>query len=281
MCWRCRGFTVGQVLGIGIRPGWSWGAFAVSLGFNFVFWGLASLLWMRTGRVVRRWVHAPVERADDYPDARAFSRRRMVLGGGKALAGLGLGMGSWGLFGEARWFEVTRRQFGVRNLPTELDGLRIVQLSDIHHGAWMSLSWVRQIVEVTNSLEPDLVALTGDFVYRGLEYVRPVARELTRLRARVGVLGVLGNHDWSDGGGVLTKRVFAEEGLRLIDNQRVFVTPQRRLVDVAPREGLCIAGVGELVGGQVPVRAGAGRGARWAAADPAFLTIRTWRRSGS
>ena len=68
---------------------------------------------------------------------------------------------------------------------------------------------------------PDVVALTGDYVYRGLQYVKPVARELKRLEARVGVVGVMGNHDWSDGGGPVTKRAFAEEGLKLIDNYRI------------------------------------------------------------
>jgi predicted MPP superfamily phosphohydrolase len=100
-----------------------------------------------------------------------------------------MGVGAWSFFAESRWFEVTRRQVGIKGLSPGLNGLRIVQLSDIHHGQWMSLAWVRQIIDATNALAPDVVALTGDYVYHGLEYVRPVAMELARLRARVGVLG--------------------------------------------------------------------------------------------
>jgi predicted MPP superfamily phosphohydrolase len=150
----------------------------------------------------------------------------------------------WGFFAEARWFEVTRRTFPVKGLPPELDGLRVVQLSDIHHSQWMSIKWVRQIVDVTNSLDADVVALTGDYVYRGLEYVRPTAIELARLRPRIGVVGVMGNHDWWQNG-ELTKWAFAKEGVPLIDNARRFVTPDRRMVERAG-EGICFAGVGDL-----------------------------------
>jgi predicted MPP superfamily phosphohydrolase len=71
-----------------------------------------------------------------------------------------------------------------------------------------------------------------------------VVAELAKLRARIGVLGVLGNHDWWEDGPLL-QREFARAGVPLIDNARKILTPDRRLVDEA-REGLCIAGVGDL-----------------------------------
>ena len=151
----------------------------------------------------------------------------------------------WALFAEPRWFEITHRRIPIENLSPGLDGLRIVQLTDIHHSQWMSIAWVRQIVQAANDLAPDLVALTGDYVYRGLEYVAPVAHELAHLTPRIATLAVLGNHDWSDGGGDLTKRLFAAEHIPLIDNTRRYITPTRRLSPSA-REGLCIAGVGDL-----------------------------------
>ena len=66
----------------------------------------------------------------------------------------------------------------------------------------MSLRWVQQIVDTANRLAPDLVVLTGDYVYRGREYHDPVARQMSRLKARVGVVGVMGNHDWWEGGDI-------------------------------------------------------------------------------
>lgn len=67
---------------------------------------------------------------------------------------------------------------------------------------------------------------------------------LAGLRAKVGVVGVRGNHDWWEEG-ALTDRELTRAGVRMIDNGRVFVTPSRRVAD-APSEGLCVGGVGDL-----------------------------------
>jgi predicted MPP superfamily phosphohydrolase len=178
------------------------------------------------------------------PAGPSVSRRELLVSGGRIFAAAGSAAGSWSFFAEARWWQVTHRKFPVHGLSPGLHGLRIVQLTDIHHGAWMSLAWVKQIVDATNALAPDIVALTGDYVYHGPQYVRPVSKALAFLRPRIGVVGVLGNHDWYDNRG-LTQWAFAREGIPLIDNKRLFVTPNQYLMSHA-REGLCIAGVGDL-----------------------------------
>jgi predicted MPP superfamily phosphohydrolase len=119
-----------------------------------------------------------------------------------------------------------------------------VQLSDIHHGPWIPLSHVREIVATANALNPDVILLTGDYVHRSPAYITPVVDALANLRARVGIVGVLGNHDWWEDGPLL-QREFARVGIPLIDNARQFITPGRRLVERAT-EGICLAGVGDL-----------------------------------
>lgn len=184
---------------------------------------------------------APLIRANK----RALSRRRLLLGTSRGAAAASLATAAYSFFVESRWFEITHRRIGIKNLSPGLNGLRIVQLTDIHHSQWMSIAWVRQIVEAANDLSPDIVALTGDYVYRGVEYVAPVTNELARLTPRIATLAVLGNHDWSDGGGELTKRLFAAQHIPVIDNTRRYITPTRKLAASA-RQGLCIAGVGDL-----------------------------------
>lgn len=184
---------------------------------------------------------APLIRANK----RALTRRRLLLHSTRAATTAVSSMAAYSFFAEPRWFEITHHKIPIRNLSPGLNGLRIVQLTDIHHSQWMSIAWVRQIIDATNALAPDIVALTGDYVYRGIEYVAPVTEELARLKPNIGTLAVLGNHDWSDGGGELTKRLFAAEKIPLIDNTRRYITPTRNLVASA-REGLCIAGVGDL-----------------------------------
>lgn len=235
------GFTVAALSGLIPGHQWTPKGLAVAIVVSGVFWGVAVAIYVRFSRKLTR----PSEQGEGIAAAEsAISRRRLLLGTGRAVAAAGLGAGAWSFFGEARWFEITRRKIAIKGLSPGLDGLRIVQLSDIHHGPWMARSWVRQIIDAANALAPDVVALTGDYIYHDLDYVVPMAEELARLRARVGVVGVMGNHDWWQGG-ELVKAAFAEHRVPLIDNARVFVTPQRRLVREA-REGLCLAGVGDL-----------------------------------
>ncbi|MDB5319416.1 MAG: putative metallophosphoesterase [Phycisphaerales bacterium] len=235
------GFTAAALSGLIPGHQWAGKGLALAVTVSGVFWGVVVAIVIRIGRKFRRPV---LPSAEPVRSEAMLSRRRLMLGGGRAVAAAGMGVGAWSFFGEARWFEITRRQIAIKGLSPGLNGLRIVQLSDIHHGPWMSLAWVRQIIEATNALAPDIIALTGDYIYNGTDYVRPMALELAKLRPRVGVVGVMGNHDWW-GGGELTKWAFAKERLPLIDNARMFVTPQRRLAKEA-KDGLCLAGVGDL-----------------------------------
>jgi predicted MPP superfamily phosphohydrolase len=138
---------------------------------------------------------------------------------------------------------VRREKIGIRDLPEGLVGLRIVQVTDVHHGPWVGMERVREVVERANALEPDLVVLTGDYVLKSAAYIGPVAEALGKLRAKIGIVGVLGNHDWREDG-KLTQWALAHNGITLVDNTRVVLTPGRRLVRSA-EAGLCIAGVGD------------------------------------
>jgi hypothetical protein len=85
-------------------------------------------------------------------------------------------------------------------LPRAFDRLKLAQLSDIHHSPFLSEAEILQAVQYTNSLQPDLIALTGDYISHSPDYISGVARTLGALRAPLGVYAVLGNHDhWTDG----------------------------------------------------------------------------------
>ena len=121
-------------------------------------------------------------------------------------------------FAEPYQLSVERRAVGLKRLPRRLDGLKVVQLSDIHHGPLTSRAQIERAVEVANSLQPDIVALTGDYVSHERKYVQPCAEMLGRLRARRGVYAVLGNHDnWVDA--ELVTDLFRAEGIRVLKNE--------------------------------------------------------------
>jgi predicted MPP superfamily phosphohydrolase len=113
---------------------------------------------------------------------------------------------------------VEHRQIHLRRLPPALDGFRIVQLSDFHHSPFTSRDQIERAVETANNLQPDIVALTGDYVSKERGYAAPCAELLSRLRARHGVYAVLGNHDhWTDA--ALITDLFRAEGMTVLVNQ--------------------------------------------------------------
>jgi predicted MPP superfamily phosphohydrolase len=133
----------------------------------------------------------------------------------------------------------------IDGLPQPLAGYSIVQLTDIHHDEWISIEQVRRAVDLANGLGADLVALTGDYVTSRGELIGPAVKELARLKGRSGVVGVMGNHDWWTDAKE-TRRQFRAYGIPLIDNDRLFVSPDRRLSEGVVPGGLCVAGVGDL-----------------------------------
>src|SRR5262249_50293743 len=86
---------------------------------------------------------------------RWLSRRRLLGVGVQALGGCAVAGLGYGLLVEPRRLEVTRRVIRLRGLPAELDGLIAVQITDVHHGPWLSRERVREIVETVNGLQPD------------------------------------------------------------------------------------------------------------------------------
>ncbi|HEY4310693.1 MAG TPA: metallophosphoesterase [Pirellulales bacterium] len=90
--------------------------------------------------------------------------------------------------------EVNLKTLALAQLPPRLEGLSISHLSDLHMSGRISIDFFHEMVDRTNALSPDLVAITGDIVdaSKCLDWIVPT---LSRLNAPLGVYGVLGNHD--------------------------------------------------------------------------------------
>jgi uncharacterized protein len=133
--------------------------------------------------------------------------------------------------------EVTEHRIGLVHLPESFRGLRIVQLTDIHHGLYFPAAALSFAVELTNKLEPDIVALTGDFVTRSRNYIEPAAEMLGGLRAREGVFAVLGNHDF---------RVGANQIAAALDHHGIDVLRNRHVSFRRRGQKFCIAGIDDF-----------------------------------
>jgi hypothetical protein len=111
---------------------------------------------------------------------------------------------------------VVRVEIPVSDLPASLEGLRIVQLSDIHVGDFMPLDQVGRAVEIANSLEPHLAVITGDFVTSVGDPLAECIFEISRLKAPLGVWGCNGNHEIYAGAEEMAEELFASHGMKLL-----------------------------------------------------------------
>ncbi len=91
---------------------------------------------------------------------------------------------------------VLKTNIPVKNFPADLDGFRIVQVSDTHVKDLVTRAWVRDVVEKINSLEPDIVVHTGDFADAPVGSARDVVAPFADISSRFGCYFVTGNHEY-------------------------------------------------------------------------------------
>ncbi len=149
---------------------------------------LSSTGWLALRRKLRR---EPVE-APSLPQRRAFFADVVnygIVGGAAGLSGLGMS--------EARRVpRVVEIDVPVAGLHPDLDGLRIIQLSDVHIGPTIRGTWLDKVIDVVNGLDADVVALTGDFVDGFVDDLVPEMGALGRISAKHGSFFVTGNHEY-------------------------------------------------------------------------------------
>lgn len=135
-------------------------------------------------------------------------------------------VGVWSVAVEPGRLVVRRYAVDAPGWPAALDGWTIVAISDVHAGSpHMRREALRRVVDRANEAQADLIVLLGDYVIQGVvggRFIPPeeTAQTLGGLRARHGVVSVLGNHDWwLDGERV--RRAFGGAGLRPLENEAI------------------------------------------------------------
>ncbi|MGI5816649.1 MAG: metallophosphoesterase [Armatimonadota bacterium] len=170
--------------------------------------------------------------ADHTESRRSFLKKLGLAAGGIAVAGAGLDIAF-----ERHWVEVTRPRIAVPGLPAAFDGIRICQLTDVHHGPYLAIERVHDAVSLAQEQRPDLFVITGDLSHKREWSVPPVWDAMSPLQAPLGVWGVMGNHDWWHG--IAASREGAKRAqIGMLDNRAVPI--------VHRGERLWLAGVGDL-----------------------------------
>jgi hypothetical protein len=142
--------------------------------------------------------------------------------------------GIYGTYQSMKVPEIKTTEVEIENLPQNLNGFSIIQLTDIHIGLILDKKWLEKVVEKTNSANPDLIAVTGDMIDGRVEKLEQEVSPLSRLYSKNGVLGVTGNHEYYFNFKKWVP-VFEKMGIEMLDNEH-------RVIDINGSK-LIIAGV--------------------------------------
>jgi len=165
---------------------------------SFLWLGLLSTLVIILGatdvvRILRRLItrNSPPEN-----ESRRLMLGRAVAGG---VTATGTAIGTAGVANVLGGFQLVEVDVELEKLPAAFDGFRIAQMSDIHVGPTIGEDFIRGLVDATNELKPDLIAITGDLVDGQVKFLSRHTAPLGDLSAKHGVYFVTGNHEYYSG----------------------------------------------------------------------------------
>lgn len=137
------------------------------------------------------------------------------------------GLYAWQI--EPFWLEFVRKKMPIQNLPDELEGKTLMQISDIHVGKRFDHRYIIESFGKAQELAPDFVVYTGDYVSTHNNEVQ--YRELKEVLAQIvkgklGTVGILGNHDygknWSQAGVADNiSELLDRSGVRMLRNEQI------------------------------------------------------------
>lgn len=174
-------------------------------------------------------------------ESNLISRRQFLRSTGTAMITAPVAFTIGATAATAHDYQINRFRLHYPDLPSGLDGFRIVQLSDIHSGIYMTETQMRDIFRLANEQHPDLIAITGDFVDNSISEIPALHRTITDLKAEYGIFGCLGNHDHYASAPIVTSAL-RQQGVQMLTN-----THRSLRVN---GETLSLAGVDDLQSGR-------------------------------
>jgi len=198
----------GSVWGVGripyLGPWIAWQLLGWIFGALVTVYLLGKGAWWLGRRVRGAWYvvrsGAPADVAEQRTQARTtyhatISRRQFLARATYAYAAAGVALSTYGIWSAYRLPQLTRRTLTFPDLPSGLDGLTLLHLSDLHAGIHLGADRMQEIVRQANVLAPDLIVQTGDMIDISRAYIPAYVRAFRDLHAPLGVVTVLGNHD--------------------------------------------------------------------------------------
>ena len=122
-------------------------------------------------------------------------RRAVLKAGANAMLAAPLAITAFGIIVERQRFILKEVEIGIPNLPKDLHGLKLVQLTDMHVSPFLTVNELARAVDMANETKANVALVTGDLITSSGDPLDGCLRELSRLRADAGVFGCMGNHE--------------------------------------------------------------------------------------
>ncbi len=153
------------------------------------------------------------------PSRRTFFRTASVVAGAAPFLGV-----MYGYAAERLRYEVRRIEIPLTDLPPQLDGLEIVQISDIHMSGYMTRESVRRAIDMANDVGADLAVVTGDLITGIHDPIAECVDEVRRLYAPLGVYGCNGNHEIYARAEDTAERLFRQAGMKMLRRENAVIS---------------------------------------------------------
>ncbi len=166
-----------------------------------------------------------------------------------------------------RYLTLSEAEIEVDRLPSAFDGVRVLLVSDIHIGPFVRPGAIDRVFRRLMTTEPDLIIVAGDVMTAHVREFPPFAEGFRLLRAPLGTLGVLGNHDHYTGEPDRVTAMLEETGIRVLHNSAVAIDHRD--------QSLVLAGIDDMLVGRPDLDAAlgaAGELSRWGDAPPILLS---------
>ena len=196
-----------------------WHMFVLPLAVAILIAAVPIALGIRLGRFLSQRPAAPPVPSDET----GFSRRQF-LGFATAAVPPLLTLSLTGIaMQQLTGFRIRRLLVPIHELPPDLHGMTIAQVSDMHVGRYTKGRVLRDMVEATNGLKSDLVLLTGDLINDALADLDQGLELVRQMNSRFGVYLIEGNHDLIENGREFERRT-RESGIPFLLDESTVVT---------------------------------------------------------
>jgi uncharacterized protein len=223
----------------GITHRTSWITVLTGLWFFSALFAYLSVKAVHGLERIWRWFHAVAVKgtpahSQNADQSRSFSEasemvpdpgRRYFFRAASAAAGAAPFLTAmYGFAAERLNYQVRRVEIPMPNLPSALDGMKIVQLSDIHLSGYMSRAQVRRAVDMANDLGADLAVVTGDLITGSGDPIAECVDEIRHLYAPLGTWGCNGNHEIYARAEDTAAYLYTQAGMNLLRQSNAQVT---------------------------------------------------------